>query len=735
MKLLYLKARNVLSFGDEDTFMEFGSFNAIAGPNDSGKTNLFRALGLIEIAFEYGKPSLGEIIFQGDSNRPMYLEVGIELDDIELELLVTCILCSEIMSVVQTQDMTKGVSENPAWKTILTRYGSLVLSKSFRSLSFVLSKDELNTSEPKMMIQMSDGTGILYLNRHGYLSETAEEPGSYQRVSLAREIVEDFSSRFGDVAELDATSLVQNTPRLAEESPTLVRLLKGKLDGSPRKMVELRGSDWNQYSNALRGEPMLAKLSRLCEQRGIGRERLYLGEILEQIYRTSLVRLQELRVTPPTMAYKGSGQDSKKLRILGSDLALRLFQLMNSGAPKSRERYNRIRNEFRNLTDSEFDVAVRMREVTEVSEGELGVELPPKSEPMLPSDAQFVPLGIMSERRKLPMNEAYIQVVKGNYPIAIEQAASGLYEILFLLTTIIGESGKVLLLDEPELHLHPNMQKRILSLFSESKTQGRNQILMITHSPYLLSAEGTDATWRFTKTESCTKVLNLGRALSKLESQDQQKLTVKLSTPDVRSILFSRGVIFVDGLSDKIVVEQIDKYLSTKDEGANIDESEWSVVDIGGKKSLSSFMTLSRMLEVQNVAIMDYDALMHREHAIRLNGRELKTSSIIFALWRTGKLKNWLSHKAFSSEVPDSEWYEPSLLEDLRNLVLEHGIFVFSADLEGVMQSLKTNKMRKPLKALGRILELIDQDKVPPEFYEMCRFLRKYTSPKTPLQL
>ena len=77
--------------------------------------------------------------------------------------------------------------------------------------------------------------------------------------------------------------------------------------------------------------------------------------------------------------------------------------------------------------------------------------------------------------------------------------------------------------------------------------------------------------------------------------------------------------------------------------------------------------------------------------------------------------------------MPDSEWYEHSLLEDLRTLGLEHNIFVFSTDLEGVMLSPKTDKMKKPLEALEKILGLINQDNIPSEFYKMCEFLRKYT--------
>lgn len=731
MKLLYLRARNVLSFGDngdEDIKLEFDPFNVIAGPNDSGKTNLFRALSLIEKAFDYGKPPLDEILFRGDSDRSLHLEVGVELDDIELELLATQIICSEMVRVLQPEDITHEITENKLWKSILTNYGHQILSKSLRHLSFVLIRDEMSTSEPKIVAQLSDETGLLYMNRSSYLSETSEDLGSYQRASLVKEIIEDFTSRFGNPSEPDINSLVQDTRKIADESPTLMRLLKGKLGGSPPKMVELRGADFSQYLNSLRAEPILVKLSRLCDQRGIRPDRLYVWHILEQMYKTSFVKLQELRFFPSTLTYSSSAQDSNGANIIGSDLAKKLFLLMSSGTRKNREKYNRIQAEFKSLTGSEFDVAVRGKKVDVVSEGELGVMAPRRGESGYSTGPEFTPLGFGREIKKRSVNEAFVQIIKDDYPVTIERTASGLYEILFLLTTIIGESGKILLLDEPELHLHPTMQKRILNLLSESVTRGRNQILLITHSPYLISATDINATWRFTMTEHGTKVHNLGRVLSELESQEQKKLAMKLSNPDIRSLLFSRGVIFVEGPSDKIVVEQIDRYLSTKKKGANIDESEWSVIDVGGKKSLPSFMTLSRMLGVRNLAILDYDALMRRDHTIRLNGREVKTSTIVFALWRTDRLENRLSHKDVLSEVPDSEWCENSHLKNFRTLALKHGIFVFSTDLEGVMQSPKTDKMRKPLKALERILDLINQDNIPSEFYEMCEFLRKYTS-------
>ncbi len=562
MKLCYLRARNVLSFGNEGIKLEFSPFNVFVGPNDSGKTNLFRALNLIEKAFDYGKPPLNEILFQGESDRSLHLEIGVELDDIELEILTTLIICSEMMSVLRPEDITKGIKENKHWKSILINYGYTILSKSLRHLSFILTNDELRTSDSKIMVQLSDETSHLYMNRNGYLSETSKDLGSYQRISLAKEIIDDFTSRFGNPLELDVNSLIQDIQKLPDENSTLIRLLKGKLGGSPHKIVGLSGAGFNQYLNMLRAEPILTKLSQLCRRRGIELERLYVWEVLKQFYKTSFVRLQELRIFPSTLTYSGSSQDSKEATILGSDLAIKLFWWMSSGTRKNREKYNQVQIEFKKMTGSEFDVAIRTREVIETSKGEFGVLTPQRDEAMSSSGPEFTPLGIGQEIKKRSVNEAFVQVIKDNYPITIEQTASGIYEILFLLTTIIGESGKILLLDEPELHLHPTMQKRILNLLSKSRTQGRNQILLITHSPYLISITDINPIWRFTMTECGTKVHNLGRVLSELKSQEQEKLAMKLSNPDIRSLLFSRGVIFVEGLSDKIVVDQINKYLS-----------------------------------------------------------------------------------------------------------------------------------------------------------------------------
>ena len=67
MKLCYLKTKNILSFGNEGVELKFNPYNVFAGPNDTGKTNLFRALKLIEDAFGFRTLSFNGVPFQGET--------------------------------------------------------------------------------------------------------------------------------------------------------------------------------------------------------------------------------------------------------------------------------------------------------------------------------------------------------------------------------------------------------------------------------------------------------------------------------------------------------------------------------------------------------------------------------------------------------------------------------------------------------------------------------------------
>ena len=78
--------------------------------------------------------------------------------------------------------------------------------------------------------------------------------------------------------------------------------------------------------------------------------------------------------------------------------------------------------------------------------------------------------------------------MKGGFDIPARQASDGVMLVLAYLTILyLPEPPNFLLIEEPENGIHP---KRLEAVFSILRTlteeQGRTQVIMTTHSPYVL---------------------------------------------------------------------------------------------------------------------------------------------------------------------------------------------------------------------------------------------------------
>ena len=75
----------------------------------------------------------------------------------------------------------------------------------------------------------------------------------------------------------------------------------------------------------------------------------------------------------------------------------------------------------------------------------------------------------------------------------IDQLSSGEQEVLGLMYFVrrLSARGGVLLIDEPELHLHPSLQRALFSALET--TADRAQVWIATHSPRLITAAPLDA--------------------------------------------------------------------------------------------------------------------------------------------------------------------------------------------------------------------------------------------------
>lgn len=187
-----------------------------------------------------------------------------------------------------------------------------------------------------------------------------------------------------------------------------------------------------------------------------------------------------------------------------------------------------------------------------------------------------------------------------------EKECHGLKEIITLLTFLYDESKNCLILDEPELHLHPQFQSFFLSEIR--KFAGNPQIdntkkifFIITHSPYFIDLRSIDDL----KSILVCHFNQPPDYIKSLDSQDEyilKKFLPRFNTHH-KQFFFSPNPVFVEGYTDQQIITLLFDKLDF-----NISASGSSIIDVGGKDELAVFFRLCKELNINANIIADLDA-------------------------------------------------------------------------------------------------------------------------------
>ena len=111
------------------------------------------------------------------------------------------------------------------------------------------------------------------------------------------------------------------------------------------------------------------------------------------------------------------------------------------------------------------------------------------------------------------------------------------------------EASKLLLIEEPEAHLHPQKQLRVMKALQELATENSIQIIVTTHSPNLASVielENLVLLWK-------SRAYSLGKESTKLSESDYSFLQRFLDVTKA-NLFFARGVLVVEGDARKATI-------------------------------------------------------------------------------------------------------------------------------------------------------------------------------------
>ncbi len=195
-----------------------------------------------------------------------------------------------------------------------------------------------------------------------------------------------------------------------------------------------------------------------------------------------------------------------------------------------------------------------------------------------------------------------IVLLKGSTEFQINQASSGEKEIINFLFGIFAFNIKkgIIVIDEPELHLHPRWQLVLLDLFEELSKETKNQFIISTHSPTFINEQSYKHLIRIYKDEN-----NYSKSIV---IKDTVSLKLKdifhiINSTNNEKIFFADVVIFVEGITDRLVFQRILEEKTAQNDLKKIVE----IIEIKGKNNFSKFSEFLNALEIPNYFISDLD--------------------------------------------------------------------------------------------------------------------------------
>lgn len=141
-----------------------------------------------------------------------------------------------------------------------------------------------------------------------------------------------------------------------------------------------------------------------------------------------------------------------------------------------------------------------------------------------------------------------------------------------LLLAQEGEGNRMLLIEEPEAHLHPQRQLRVMEYLQNQALEGDVQIIVSTHSPNLASVIELD---NLVMVQN-GRAFSLSKGKTKLAESDYRFLQRFLDVTKA-NLFFARGVMIVEGDAENILVPTLASLL-----GRDFTEHGVSVVNVGG---------------------------------------------------------------------------------------------------------------------------------------------------------
>lgn len=201
-----------------------------------------------------------------------------------------------------------------------------------------------------------------------------------------------------------------------------------------------------------------------------------------------------------------------------------------------------------------------------------------------------------------PLKNQYdVRLKKQGSSFLVGAASSGERELLTYLFAIFALNVRdaLIIVDEPELHLHPKWQKTLLQLFIRLANSTGNQFLLATHSPTFVSPESIQYVSRVFSSYQKSHILRLNTTAL----PEAKHLLNIVNSQNNERLFFADEVLLVEGLSDRIFFEAV----LDRHGRSTTSRSILEVISVGGKGFFDAYAKVLQACEIQYSIISDLD--------------------------------------------------------------------------------------------------------------------------------
>ena len=180
----------------------------------------------------------------------------------------------------------------------------------------------------------------------------------------------------------------------------------------------------------------------------------------------------------------------------------------------------------------------------------------------------------------------------------VDFLGDGVSSVMLILAYLMNSNNKsMLVIDEPELSLHPTAQKRLIKLLA--KQSYKRQILIATHSPYMVD-------WEYIKNGARVNRLVHDGKESNIYKLQEYSIYQKLVHADnwhhpfnsnimAKEIFFSDKILFTEGKDDACLLSN---------DGQLDDDINIFSYGVGGCESFKLALTLADDIGIQKAAVI-----------------------------------------------------------------------------------------------------------------------------------